>query len=372
MCNGLMSAWMKTLFFGDYDTFQGEAMKMLWSDLQTEEDAKKLIEKRETRMNITSIFLVIIGARCLESSLPELRAMQDASQNGHIGILKELLNMGANLQAKDIAGQTPLHHCLTAFGNNTTLQMAELLLIAGADPNLQNRFGSTPLPECIMASKIDAIKLLLKFGTKPEIQDYDGTSALDMALHYPLVRELFSKNGSSLAKQERKELRAEGAFKCGGGCGKTGSKRCTGCYLVYFCSNTCLKSAWKTHKTQCKETKSHYKTVQLKAHSGCSFSNLTGETFIHKPTDRPAKKHFVVKVQGKEGKDLMMYNEERSMMGHLCRRGNEVVYDALCRVLEDHGVQGQKAFFYAIFKERNRSAITLDINPETMVPAETW
>ena len=68
----------------------------------------------------------------------------------HVKILLKLIEMGANVNAKDISGATPLHHCLTSYGNETTLIMAEILLKNGVDPNVQNRFGCSPLFECCL------------------------------------------------------------------------------------------------------------------------------------------------------------------------------------------------------------------------------
>ena len=35
----------------------------------------------------------------------------------HMKLLKELVNLGASVNVHDLAGYTPLHHCLTSMGN---------------------------------------------------------------------------------------------------------------------------------------------------------------------------------------------------------------------------------------------------------------
>ena len=97
--------------------------------------------------------------------------------------MKKLIELGANIHAKDVAGYTPLHHCLTGMGNSITRSMARELLQAGADPNAQNRFGNTPLMEPVQGFDLENIKLLLEFGADPDIDDNDGVSCRHIGFH---------------------------------------------------------------------------------------------------------------------------------------------------------------------------------------------
>ena len=36
------------------------------------------------------------------------------------------------------------------------------------------------------------------------------------------------------------------------------------------------------------------------------------------------------------------------------------------------GVKGLKGFFYAIYKKEDASSVTLEINPEVVLPPEKW
>ena len=322
--NGLMSPWARALFSGDYE----ETMRMLDMD----SNVSKLIEKRETLYNISAIFLVIIGSRCLTNTFSQFDSTRDEVPNkeGHTKILSKLLELGANLAARDIAGYTPLHHCLTAMATPTTLNMAVLLLKAGADPNLQNRFGASPLFECIMSAKLDAVKLLLHFGARFDVIDNDGTTCFDLAAHFPKVNALVSEAGADASKKVRAEKKSEGFFKCSAGCGKNGSKRCTGCYLVYFCSDTCFKETWPVHKSNCKETRAQYKAVKLTIQVMVNLNYRSNQVTTSKAASTPpAKKHFIVKVQVPQGltnEPLMVYNEDRSVMAFLKKASSPEVY----------------------------------------------
>jgi hypothetical protein len=87
------------------------------------------------------------------------------------------------------------------------------------------------------------------------------------------------------------------------------------------------------------------------------------------------KKHFVLKVQADNevNTPITIYNEDRSVMGPLFREGAEETYDKLKQQVRQHGVQGKKAFFYAICKgEKEGNVVNIEINPEVVQPVETW
>ena len=178
-----------------------------------------------------------------------------------------------------------------------------------------------------MAAKMDAIKLLLHSGASVDLKDNDGTTCWSLAKHFPRVNALISEAATEDAKKARAEKRSEGAFKCtASGCTRKGSKRCTGCYLIYFCSDPCFKETWPTHKSKCKETRAQYKTVKLsKKQFSISLNFKSNKVTTSKAVeDAPLqKKHFIVKVQVPQGEDsdaqLMIYNESRSVMGWLER-----------------------------------------------------
>ena len=60
------------------------------------------------------------------------------------------------------------------MSNSITLSMARQLLQAGADPNMQNRFGWTSMEEPVRANNVAGVKLLLEFGADPDIKEYDA------------------------------------------------------------------------------------------------------------------------------------------------------------------------------------------------------
>ncbi|MBL8828049.1 MAG: ankyrin repeat domain-containing protein [Planctomycetaceae bacterium] len=104
----------------------------------------------------------------------------------HTGIINALLESGADVnRATKVSilgiGETPLH-CVAGKGN---LDLAEMLLKLGANPNAQNSRGNTPLHTAAMMSVTDVAKreriveLLLKHGADPTISNENALIPFD-------------------------------------------------------------------------------------------------------------------------------------------------------------------------------------------------
>lgn len=101
-------------------------------------------------------------------------------------ILKELINNGANVNARIASGTTPLM-AACVIGNQC---MAVELLASGADPNIQDNCGVTPLMIVSCGGNIDMVCELLKYGANVNIFDKYGNSPLIRACileHYSTI-----------------------------------------------------------------------------------------------------------------------------------------------------------------------------------------
>ena len=67
-------------------------------------------------------------------------------------------------------------------GRENHKDIAELLLKAGADPNIQNGYGNTTLILAGQRNHKDIVELLLKAGAEPNIPDNKGNTALILAV----------------------------------------------------------------------------------------------------------------------------------------------------------------------------------------------
>merc|ERR1712079_234794 len=126
-----------------------------------------MLKKRECLLNVNAIFHCIIGARTFAVERAEYKPVQEAAKKNlkmtneqeHMKILMKLLALGVDVNVHDYAGFTPLHHCLTEYGNKVTFKMAERLIRAGADVNAKTRFGTTPLAELVRTSHYEPMAL---------------------------------------------------------------------------------------------------------------------------------------------------------------------------------------------------------------------
>lgn len=93
------------------------------------------------------------------------RPLHGAAKYCNIDIVMLLLRAGADVNATDIDGRTPLHDAFFKVGQIKSPQhhydIAKVLLSAGADPRLADRFGSIPLQFAAGCGDIATINLLL-------------------------------------------------------------------------------------------------------------------------------------------------------------------------------------------------------------------
>ncbi|MFZ8839750.1 MAG: ankyrin repeat domain-containing protein [Pyrobaculum sp.] len=120
-----------------------------------------------------------------------------AAQAGCVEVAKLLLRYGADISAKDGKGNTVIHYAAKSINK----EIVELVL-RGADVNAKNVYGETPLKILIReCAKWDVerkrcyevAKLLVAHGANPNIRDSRGTSPLDSAklMGYSELVELF-------------------------------------------------------------------------------------------------------------------------------------------------------------------------------------
>uniref|UniRef100_A0A673K4S7 E3 ubiquitin-protein ligase MIB1 n=1 Tax=Sinocyclocheilus rhinocerous TaxID=307959 RepID=A0A673K4S7_9TELE len=105
-------------------------------------------------------------------------AMQAASQNGHVDVLKLLLKHNVDLEAEDKDGDRAVHHA--SFGDEGSV--IEVLHRGGADLNARNKRRQTPLHIAVNKGHLQVVKTLLDFGCHPSLQDSEGDTPLHDAI----------------------------------------------------------------------------------------------------------------------------------------------------------------------------------------------
>jgi len=96
---------------------------------------------------------------------------------GDVEEVKKLLEKGANPNARDKYGRTPLHWT-AARGR---LSAVEFLLEKGADPNAREQKGCTPLHWAAYNGRLSVVKLLLEKGADLHAKDKYGRTPLHFA-----------------------------------------------------------------------------------------------------------------------------------------------------------------------------------------------
>ncbi|XP_058878045.1 E3 ubiquitin-protein ligase MIB1 isoform X3 [Acipenser ruthenus] len=125
-------------------------------------------------------------------------AMQAASQNGHVDVLKLLLKHSVDLEAEDSEGDTPLHDAISKKRDD----MLSVLLEAGADVTITNNNGFNALHHAALRGNPSAMRVLLSKLPRPWIVDEkkdDGYTALHLAAlnNHVEVAELLVHQGSA-------------------------------------------------------------------------------------------------------------------------------------------------------------------------------
>ena len=105
-------------------------------------------------------------------------AVMKASREGNIFVVKELISKGANLNLKNVDGNTALWN--SCFANSFECFYA--LIDGEIDINSINVNGVTSLMYCASAGKEDFVSLLLEYEACSKIENLDGFKAIDLAV----------------------------------------------------------------------------------------------------------------------------------------------------------------------------------------------
>jgi ankyrin repeat protein len=135
---------------------------------------------------------------------------------GHIRTIKLLLERGANPRPRDkdraivvsghgttglstVYGSTAMHYAADDMGGNS-IRIFQLLLDHGADINARDGYGRTPLSLMASYGQTEAVRFLLGRGAEVNVKDQSGTTALMYAAnsHYMDILKALLASGAEV------------------------------------------------------------------------------------------------------------------------------------------------------------------------------
>jgi ankyrin repeat protein len=129
---------------------------------------------------------------------PEQLSFQPVKEN--LNIAKLLIQHGADINVQDKNGMTPLLIC--AWSNQH--EVFKILVETGADLNAKDRSGSTALSLSLTQSAANNLDILLRHGDSPNQQFSDGTTPLMVACREcnPAGVELLLAHGADITARD--------------------------------------------------------------------------------------------------------------------------------------------------------------------------
>ena len=115
-----------------------------------------------------------------------------AANKGDLAGMKQFLREGADVDARDRYGRTPLMYSLS------NLENVRYLVGKGADVNARDEDGETPLMKAAFLGQLDVVRYLVEKGADMNAQNNKGETPLMRAIRDLDVLEFLVEQGADL------------------------------------------------------------------------------------------------------------------------------------------------------------------------------
>ncbi len=177
-------------------------------DVRLEEVARQL--RLNPTLAVTSLEIGATRSNASEFFFPTIRhymyrgdtALHVAAAAASLEIVQLLTMAGANCRARNRRGAEPLHYgCDGSFKDSQTpATVIEHLVASGADANAFDRSGVAPLHRAVRSRCLEAVTALLNAGADVRLRNKSGSTPLHLAVQSTGA----SGSGSETAKRQQK------------------------------------------------------------------------------------------------------------------------------------------------------------------------
>ncbi|XP_039691945.1 fibronectin type 3 and ankyrin repeat domains protein 1 isoform X1 [Pteropus medius] len=146
------------------------------------------------------------GASWETRDLGGCTALHWAADGGHCDVIEWMIKDGCEVDAVDTGSSwTPLMRVSAVSGNQ---KAASLLIEAGANVNVKDKDGKTPLMVAVLNNHEELVQLLLEKGADASVKNEFGKGVLEMA------RVFDRQNVVSLLEEKKRESRCLRSRRC--------------------------------------------------------------------------------------------------------------------------------------------------------------